>query len=67
MEEEKIVLTLEPEANQALAEAKAVAEKVDVAPAPLDSSSLSAEEIDMVINVGMLKSGKLDYIYNEIK
>ncbi len=48
MEEEKIVLTLEPEANQALAEAKAVAEKVDVAPAPLDSSSLSAEEIDMV-------------------
>jgi uncharacterized protein YaaN involved in tellurite resistance len=48
MEEEKIVLTLEPEAPQALAEAKAVAEKVDVAPAPLDSSSLSAEEIDMV-------------------
>ena len=47
MEEEKIVLTLEPEAPSALAEAKA-AEKVEVAPAPLDSSSLSAEEIEMV-------------------
>ncbi len=48
MEEEKIVLTLEPTAEK---EAVAVAEEkpaAEVAPAPLETSSLSAEELDMV-------------------
>ena len=47
MEEEKIVLTLEP--TQETPEVKAVAaEKPETAPAPLDSSSLTEEEKQMV-------------------
>ncbi len=49
MEDEKIVLTLDPSGDlpkaQALAEVK---EEVEVTPAPLDSSSLTKEEIEMV-------------------
>lgn len=32
-----------------------------------DAISNGADEIDMVINVGMLKAGKYDYVLNEIK
>ena len=49
MEEEKIVLTLDPNADQPKAQAIAQEEvKEEVIPAPLDSSSLSAEEAKMV-------------------
>ncbi|MBQ1304503.1 MAG: toxic anion resistance protein [Erysipelotrichaceae bacterium] len=49
MEEEKIVLTLDPNADQPKAQAIAEEEvKEEVIPAPLDSSSLSAEEAKMV-------------------
>ena len=49
MEEEKIVLTLDPNADQPKAQAIAAEEvKEEVIPAPLDSSSLSAEEAKMV-------------------
>jgi len=51
MEDEKIVLTLDPNGDlpkaQALAEEKAEAQP-EVVPAPLDSSSLSTEEAEMV-------------------
>jgi len=48
MEEEKIVLTLDPNADQPKAQAIAEEVKEEVIPAPLDSSSLSAEEAKMV-------------------
>ncbi len=49
MEEEKIVLTLDPNADQPKAQAIVEEEvKEEVIPAPLDSSSLSAEEAKMV-------------------